>query len=60
MSEVFYRGRDHFLRWVAKRNNIHVPSLVADSLVQDSEEADETVLAAEQHVLETAVVGAPE
>jgi branched-chain amino acid transport system permease protein len=60
LSEIFYRGRDHFLRWVAKRNDIHVPSLVADSLIKDSEEADETVLAAEQHVLETAVVGAPE
>jgi branched-chain amino acid transport system permease protein len=59
LSEIFYRGRDHFLRWVAKRNGIHVPSLVADSLVKDSEEADESVLTAEQHVLETAVVGAP-
>ncbi|MGH9085617.1 MAG: ABC transporter permease [Acidimicrobiales bacterium] len=35
LSEVMYRGRDTFLRWVAKRNDIHVPSLVSDSLVHD-------------------------
>jgi branched-chain amino acid transport system permease protein len=60
LSELYYRARDQFLRWVAARNQIHVPSLVADSLVQDSEEADETVLAAEQHVLEAVAVGADE
>lgn len=32
LSEIAYRGRDSFLRWVAARNDIHVPSLVADSL----------------------------
>jgi branched-chain amino acid transport system permease protein len=32
LSEIAYRGRDSFLRWVAARNGIHVPSLVADSL----------------------------
>ena len=32
LSEIAYRGRDGFLRWVAARNGIHVPSLVADSL----------------------------
>lgn len=32
LSEVAYRLRDRFLRWVAARNRIHVPSLVADSL----------------------------
>lgn len=41
LSELFYRGRDQFLRWTAKRNGIHVPSLVADSLVVD--EADQAV-----------------
>jgi branched-chain amino acid transport system permease protein len=35
LSELAYRGRDRFLRWVAARNGIHVPSLVADSLVAE-------------------------
>jgi hypothetical protein len=33
LSEVAYRTRDRYLRWVAARNGIHVPSLVADSFV---------------------------
>lgn len=41
LSEIAYRGRDSFLRWVAARNDIHVPSLVADSL-QTGEELDLT------------------
>ena len=32
LSEIAYRSRDNFLRWVADRHGIHVPSLVADSL----------------------------
>jgi hypothetical protein len=36
LSEVMYRLRDTFLRWVAARNHIHVPSLVSDSLVTDT------------------------
>jgi branched-chain amino acid transport system permease protein len=36
LSEVMYRMRDSFLRWVAARNDIHVPSLVQDSLVADT------------------------
>jgi branched-chain amino acid transport system permease protein len=43
LSEVFYTQRDSFLRWVAKRNKIHVPSLLADSLV--------TVAAADEHAI---------
>jgi len=35
LSEVMYRGRDTFLRWVARRNDIHVPSLVSDGLAHD-------------------------
>jgi hypothetical protein len=54
LSEGMYRIRDHFLLFVAARNNIHVPSLVADSLVKDSEEADEALMQAEEHLLETA------
>ena len=40
LSEIMYRVRDAFLRWVAARNGIHVPSLVSDSRVTD----DTTVL----------------
>ncbi len=36
LSEIMYRLRDTFLRWVAARNAIHVPSLVSDSLVADT------------------------
>jgi branched-chain amino acid transport system permease protein len=35
LSEIMYRLRDTYLRWVAARNGIHVPSLVSDSLVTD-------------------------
>jgi branched-chain amino acid transport system permease protein len=35
LSEIMYRQRDTFLRWVAARNGLHVPSLVSDSLVHD-------------------------
>lgn len=52
LAEGMYRIRDRFLRWVAARNQIHVPSLIADSLVLDTEAADTTVAAAEEHVLE--------
>lgn len=45
LSEVMYRVRDSFLRWVAARNDIHVPSLVSDSLVVDS--GNELTLATE-------------
>lgn len=36
LSQLAYGTRDSFLRWVARRNDIHVPSLLADSLVDDS------------------------
>jgi branched-chain amino acid transport system permease protein len=35
LSEIMFRLRDTFLRWVAARHDIHVPSLVSDSLVHD-------------------------
>lgn len=47
LAEAAFRTRDRFLRWIAARNHIHVPSLVADS-VEDSAEADSSLeLAAE-------------
>jgi len=45
LSELMYRARDTFLRWVAARNDIHVPSLVSDSLVRDA--GNELALAVE-------------
>ena len=46
LSELLYKARDSFLRWVAARNGIHVPSLVADSLVR-AEEPDHVIEDAE-------------
>jgi len=54
LAEGVYRIRDRFLRSVASKHGIHVPSLVADSLVQDSEAADDSLMAAEEHLLQTA------
>ncbi|HVL80092.1 MAG TPA: ABC transporter permease [Actinomycetota bacterium] len=34
-SELGFRARDSFLRWVAARHGIHVPSLVADTLTHE-------------------------
>lgn len=53
LAEVGYRVRDHFLRWVAARHDIHVPSLVADSLEDRGEpvtsaEPDDVVVVAER------------
>ena len=33
LGQIVFGWRDRFLRWVAARNNIHVPSLVADRRV---------------------------
>jgi branched-chain amino acid transport system permease protein len=51
LSEIFYRTRDNFLRWVAKRHDVHVPSLVADSLVR-AEEQPQDVIAGAEHAVE--------
>ncbi|MFP5327236.1 MAG: hypothetical protein ACLGHT_07125, partial [Acidimicrobiia bacterium] len=48
--EIYFRSRDSFLRWVAKRNGIHVPSLIADSLVRPDEQSDHVVEAAEHKI----------
>jgi branched-chain amino acid transport system permease protein len=53
LAEGFYRLRDNFLRAVAAKHEIHVPSLVADSLVRagdDDEAAAHVVELAEQGV----------
>lgn len=46
LTEGMYRLRDQYLRWVAARHDLHVPSLVADSLV--GEQDDEVILAASE------------
>ena len=39
-AEWGYKLRDRFLRWVANRHDLHVPSLVADRLVERDEDRD--------------------
>ena len=55
-AEALYRTRDAFLRWVADRRGIEVPSLIADRrlhdeeedhIVRDAEETAESTLALE-------------
>ncbi|MEY2450628.1 MAG: branched-chain amino acid transport system permease protein livM [Acidimicrobiaceae bacterium] len=48
LAEGMFRVRDRFLRAVAVRRNIHVPSLIADSLVEakEHEAADHAIAAA--------------
>jgi branched-chain amino acid transport system permease protein len=49
LSELFYKNRDSFLRWVAKRNEIHVPSLLADSLVVETAQTEHAISEAVEH-----------
>ncbi|MEY2476518.1 MAG: branched-chain amino acid transport system permease protein livM [Actinomycetota bacterium] len=49
-AEGLYRMRDSVLRWIAKRNGIEVPSLVADRLIETGEDQAEIIEAAEEHV----------
>jgi len=49
IAEGIYRIRDNWLRRIAARRGIHVPSLVADSL-----EAQEAERAASEHIIEEA------
>src|SRR5207253_1064179 len=48
LAEGMYRIRDTLLRRVARKHNIHVPSLVADSFVEAAE------LEAEGHAIASA------
>jgi branched-chain amino acid transport system permease protein len=52
-AENFFATRDRFLRWVAAKHDILVPSLVADRRIDDTEAdhaEDDVILQAEQHV----------
>jgi hypothetical protein len=52
-AEAGFQTRDKFLRWVARRHDLLVPSLVADRRVEAEEEAAADVIAsAEKSVLE--------
>jgi branched-chain amino acid transport system permease protein len=56
LAELGYRARDHFLRSVAKRHDVHVPSLVADSLQEEGtvpSSTDPELLAEVGHDIET-------
>jgi branched-chain amino acid transport system permease protein len=51
-AEGFFKLRDMFLRWVAKRHDIVVPSLVADKRVETGEDEQDVIEHAEQAVEE--------
>ena len=60
LSEIAYRTRDSFLRWVAARNQIHVPSLVADSLQTGESATAPAELTVDRHETETVeLLGCP-
>jgi len=52
-AEAMFQERDKFLRKVAAKHNILVPSLVADKRVETGEAEQSIVTQAEQHVEET-------
>ena len=51
-AQVGYETRDKFLRWVADRRNLVVPSLFADRRVETGEDQQAVVAAAEHRVVE--------
>jgi branched-chain amino acid transport system permease protein len=67
LAELLYMGRDGFLRWVADRHQLIVPSLVADKRQEmaKSHEADDEILelaaehAVEVHFDDVAVASGP-
>ncbi|MEO6206393.1 MAG: ABC transporter permease [Candidatus Limnocylindrales bacterium] len=74
LAQVYYSIRDAFLRWVAQRRGIPVPSLVADALTDDGKSlvapmpeeesailhAEETVEAMEAMASATVAISCPE
>lgn len=53
LAQGFFTLRDHFLRWVADRHHIIVPSLFADMRVEgDQDEDDSVITRAEEHAEE--------
>jgi branched-chain amino acid transport system permease protein len=43
LGGLLYRLRDRYLRWVARRRDLLVPSLVADRRIEEAEEAEAAV-----------------
>ena len=58
-AQLGYGIRDAFLRWVANRRGIHVPSLVADRRIDPEEEAHVVAHAEENVEAVEALAGAP-
>ena len=56
-AEIAFARRDNFLRAIAKRHDILVPSLIADRRVEDENLSGELITEAERHVEEAAAVG---
>jgi branched-chain amino acid transport system permease protein len=56
-AEIAFERRDQFLRAVAKRHDILVPSLIADRRVEDENISGELITEAERNVEEAAAVG---
>jgi branched-chain amino acid transport system permease protein len=56
-AEIAFERRDQFLRRVAQRHDILVPSLIADRRVEDENISGELITEAERHVEEAAAVG---
>jgi branched-chain amino acid transport system permease protein len=52
-AEAGFQTRDRFLRWVARRHDVLVPSLVADRRVEEEQEdRADIIVSAERHVVE--------
>jgi hypothetical protein len=56
-AEVLFERRDRFLRRLAAKYDILVPSLIADRRVEDENLSGELITEAERHVEEAASVG---
>jgi hypothetical protein len=56
-AEILFERRDRFLRWVAGRHDILVPSLIADRRVEDENLSGQLIIEAERNVEEAAAAG---
>ena len=59
-AERGFADRDRFLRWVARRHDVLVPSLVADRRVEQAEEQAQDVIVQAEELVEAAVVASAE
>jgi hypothetical protein len=57
-AELLFLRRDRFLRWVAAKHDILVPSLIADRRVEEENLSGELIIEAERKVEEVAAAGA--